>query len=75
MNATVTLPVVTNETKLFEGEELLLEVAPKNPARKRTHTDWKDDVASTARAKAKATTKATQHTSKAAPTMVINSEV
>ncbi len=74
VTVTVTLPVVTNETALVAGEELFLEVVPKDVAKKkRPDTSWKDDVASASRAKAKAKVAAPK--SKAAPSMVVDSEV
>ena len=53
MTMIVSLPMITNERALVAGEELLMEVAPKAP-QKRKVTSWKDDVASVAKAKTKA---------------------
>ncbi len=74
VTVTVTLPVLTNETALVAGEELFLEVVPKDVAKKkRPDTSWKDDVASASRAQAKAKVAAPK--AKAAPSMVVDSEV
>jgi hypothetical protein len=54
VTATVSVPVITNETKLAAGEELFLEIAQKAAPPKRKDTSWKDEVASAAKAKAKA---------------------
>ncbi len=74
VTVTVALPVLTNETALVAGEELFLEVVPKDVAKKkRPDTSWKDDVASASRAQAKAKVAAPK--AKAAPSMVVDSEV
>ena len=55
LTVSVSVPVITNDTKLVAGEELIWEVAKKAAPLKRKDTTWKDDVASaTAKAKAKA---------------------
>ena len=52
----VTIPMMTNSTTVKKGEELVFQVAHKD--KKRKEHSWKDDVADTRRAKAKAKPKA-----------------
>ena len=53
--SSVSVPLMMNKTKLAAGEELLLEVAPKAPAkRKGKDVSWKDDVMAKAKAKGEA---------------------
>ena len=54
MTASVSVPVITNMTKLVAGEELLFEIAPRAAPAKRKDASWKDDVVVRARAKSKA---------------------
>ena len=70
MTASVSVPVITNMTKLAAGEELLFEIAPKAAPAKRKDASWKDDVVVRAKAKAKAQ----QKPAAAAPT-TLDSEV
>ena len=70
MTASVSVPVITNMTKLAAGEELLIEIAPSAAPAKRKDASWKDDVVVRAKAKAKAQ----QKPAAAAPT-TFDSEV
>ena len=68
MTASVSVPVITNMTKLAAGEELLFEIAPRAAPAKRKDASWKDDVVVRAKAKAQ------QKPAAAAPT-TFDSEV
>ena len=72
MTTQVSVPMITNETKIAAGEELILEVAPKAYTKRRTDVSWKDDVVAAKAAKTKAKAKAS---SKAASSTAIESEV
>ena len=50
MTSTVMVPVLTNTVKLRQGEQLCLEVVPKETSRKRKVSTWKTDVATPKRA-------------------------
>ena len=53
MTTTVTVPIMTNTKAVAPGAELLMEIAPKIAVAKRKAPNWKDDVASAAKAKPK----------------------
>ena len=72
MTTQVSVPMITNETKIAAGEELILEVAPNAYTKRRTDVSWKDDVVAAKAAKTKAKAKAS---SKAASSKAIESEV
>ena len=54
MTTTVTVPIMTNTKAVATGDELLMEIAPRLAVAKRKAPNWKDDVASAAKAKANA---------------------
>ena len=71
MTTQVSVPMVTNETNIAAGEDLILEVAPKTYSKRRTDVSWEDDVGVKA-AKTKAKSKTS---SQAASSTAIESEV
>ena len=54
MTTTVTVPIMTNTKAVAPGAELLMQIAPNIAVAKRKAPNWKDDVASAAKAKANA---------------------
>ena len=75
MTTTVTVPIMTNTKAVAPGAELLMEIAPKNAAAKRKAPNWKDDVASVAKAKAKAVKAAAKPKPKPSSPLEIGPEV
>ena len=75
MTTTVTVPMMTNTKAVAPGAELFMEIAPKIAAAKRKAPNWKDDVASVAKAKAKAVKAAAKPKPKPSSALEIGSEV
>ena len=75
MTTTVTVPIMTNTKAVAPGAELLMQIAPKIAAVKRKAPNWKDDVASVAKAKAKAVKAAAKPKPKPSSALEIGSEV
>lgn len=75
MTTTVTVPIMTNTKAVAPGAELLMEIAPKIAVAKRKAPNWKDDVASVAKAKAKAVKAAAKPKPKPSSALEIGSEV
>ena len=72
---TVTVPIMTNTKAVAPGAELLMEISPKTVVAKRKAPNWKDDVASVAKAKAKAGKAAAKPKPKPSSALEIGSEV
>ena len=75
MTTTVTVPMMTNTKAVAPGAELLMEISPKTVVAKRKAPNWKDDVASVAKAKAKAGKAAAKPKAKPSSALEIGSEV
>ena len=75
MTTTVTVPIMTNTKAVAPGAELLMEIAPKIAVAKRKAPNWKDDVASAAKAKASAVKSAAKPKPKASSPLEIGPEV
>ena len=75
MTTTVTVPIMTNTKAVAPGAELFMEIAPKIAVAKRKAPNWKDDVASVAKAKAKAVKAAAKPKPKPSSALEIGSEV
>ena len=75
MTTTVTVPMMTNTKAVAPGAELLMEISPKTVVAKRKAPNWKDDVASVAKAKAKAVKAAAKPKPKPSSALEIGSEV
>ena len=75
MTTTVTVPIMTNTKAVAPGAELLMEIAPKIAVAKRKAPNWKDDVASAAKAKADAVKSAAKPKPKASSPLEIGPEV
>ena len=75
MTTTVTVPMMTNTKAVAPGAELLMEISPKTVVAKRKAPNWKDDVASVAKAKAKAGKAAAKPKPKPSSALEIGSEV
>ena len=75
MTTTVTVPIMTNTKAVAPGAELLMQIAPKIAVAKRKAPNWKDDVASVAKAKAKAVKAAAKPKPKPSSALEIGSEV
>ena len=75
MTTTVTVPIMTNTKAVAPGAELLMEIAPKIAVAKRKAPNWKDDVASAAKAKANAVKSAAKPKPKPSSPLEIGPEV
>ena len=75
MTTTVTVPIMTNTKAVATGDELLMEIAPRLAVAKRKAPNWKDDVASAAKAKASAVKSAAKPKPKASSPLEIGPEV
>ncbi len=49
----VHVPMMTNESVIRKGEQLVMEHTPEKMAKKRKTSDWKTEVAAAAKGKAK----------------------
>ena len=75
MTTTVTVPIMTNTKAVAPDAELLMEIAPKIAVAKRKAPNWKDDVASAAKAKANAVKSAAKPKPKPSSPLEIGPEV
>ena len=75
MTTTVKVPIMTNTKAVATGDELLMEIAPKPAVAKRKAPNWKDDVASAAKAKASAVKSAAKPKPKPSSPLEIGPEV
>ena len=75
MTTTVTVPIMTNTKAVAPGAELLMQIAPKIAVAKRKAPNWKDDVASAAKAKANAVKSAAKPKPKPSSPLEIGPEV
>ena len=75
MTTTVTVPIMTNTKAVAPGAELLMQIAPNIAVAKRKAPNWKDDVASAAKAKANAVKSAAKPKPKPSSPLEIGPEV